>query len=79
MKKLVLALMLLSGCATDTKEASRTLYKAGFKDVRVGDLSYWGCGQDDLMGRHFRAMNPSGDYVDGIVCCAMLKGCTVRF
>ena len=62
-------------------QAEKTLQMQGFKNIRIGDNVWMGCGQDDssLMSHHFTATNVNNMQVKGMVCCAMLKGCTVRF
>ena len=81
MKRLALlaVLLLTSSCTTDSDDARKTLYKAGFTDVQVGGVDLFSCGEHDYMGRKFTAKNPQGVVVDGTVCCAMLKKCTIRF
>lgn len=38
------------------------------------------CGEGDAFSTGFRATNPSGERVEGTVCCGRWrKGCTVRF
>lgn len=79
-KALSLVMMLvMAGCSTDTDEVQSTLRKAGFTNVVVGGLSPFACSEDDKMGRSFTAQNANGQSVEGVVCCGVFKGCTVRF
>jgi hypothetical protein len=82
MKKIVIvAGLLLSGCSTTTVEAVKTLRAAGFTDIETVGIAVAACGEGDKpAGRKFVAINPSGQSVDGVVCCGMgFKGCTIRF
>jgi len=79
MRKLLLLSMRVVGCATDESEAASALYKAGFTNVQTGNVTFWGCSEEDKMGRAFTATNPSGLLVRGTVCCGIFKGCTIRF
>lgn len=76
---IVVAALLFSSCVTDTTDAKRALRNQGFTHINITGMSFFGCGKDDLPGRTFRAKNPHGDTVEGVVCCGILKGCTVRF
>jgi hypothetical protein len=75
----VVALSILSGCTTDEDETRTTLENMGFTDVQPSDIALWGCGHGDKYGRNFKAKNPAGHYVNGTVCCGIIKSCTVRF
>lgn len=79
MKKMILALCLLSGCVTGSDEASRTLVNSGFTSIQPGGLDLFACSDDDKTGRKFTAKNPQGILVRGTVCCGVFKSCTVRF
>lgn len=82
MRRLILAVTaaaLLSGCFTGDDEARDTLTKAGYSAVEVGSLVPFACGEHDKVGVRFTATNPAGLRVSGVVCCGILKGCTVRF
>ena len=80
MKKLilVLSLSLLAAC-TNPSASREALSKAGFSDITIGGYDTWSCGKDDPYATHFRAKNPLSKYVEGTVCCGVLKSCTVRF
>lgn len=79
MKKLLIAALLLTGCVTGDDEASSTLRKSGYTNVRPGSLDFFECSDNDKTGRSFRATNSLGQEVEGVVCCGVFKGCTVRF
>ena len=56
------------------------LYSAGYTDVALTGYAYFGCGKDDTFATGFRAKNPQGNRVEGVVCCGFVgKGCTIRF
>lgn len=71
--------MLSTGCITGEGEARETLYKSGYTDVGITGVEPFACGKDDFMGQSFNAKNVQGMRVEGVVCCGMFKGCTVRF
>ena len=76
--KRLLFLLMLSAC-TSTEETLSTLQKAGFRDIVVGGVTGFACSEEDKMGRSFTATNGNGQSIDGVVCCGIFKGCTVRF
>ena len=59
--------------------ALKALNGHGFKNANIWSRSFFSCGKDDLYGFSFSATNPANDTVNGVVCCGMWKGCTVRF
>lgn len=78
MKKLLSIALLLIACDYQ-EERLHALEGHGFSNVKLGDLAWFGCGKDES-GRHFTATSPNGKTrVEGIVCCAPIKACTVRF
>jgi hypothetical protein len=72
------AALLLTSC-TDASSTRRTLEDSGFTDIRVGGYAFFGCSKDDTFSTTFSAKNPQGRAVNGVVCCGLLKSCTVRF
>ncbi len=70
--------MLALGC-TDEANSRRTLEAQGFKEIQLGGYSVFGCGKDDNFATEFTATNPAGMRVSGVVCCGLLKNCTLRF
>ncbi len=79
MRKLIVICLLLAGCFTGENEARDAVDNAGFHDIQVGDLTYFGCSRGDKYGREFRAVNANGRRISGVVCCGVTKACTVRF
>lgn len=70
---------LLVGC-TDENNTRSTLRKSGYSDINITGYSWLACGDDDTFHTGFRAKNPSGEIVEGTVCCGLVaKGCTIRF
>lgn len=74
----LVGLLMFQGCTTGGDEARETLSKSGFYDIRTGSVAF-GCAEGDKVGRGFSAMNANKVRVEGVVCCGVLKGCTVRF
>lgn len=68
----------LAGC-TDDSGARRTLESSGYTDIQVGGWSPMACDEKDTFTNTFEATNPQGKRVHGVVCCGLLKSCTVRF
>lgn len=69
----------LSSCTNNSATIS-ALSKAGYTDIETTGWSPFVCGDDDTYETGFRAKNPSGDVVEGTVCCGVIaKGCTIRF
>lgn len=71
---------LFAGCFTGDDEARRAAEAAGMSDVRLDGTAWFACNSDqDKTGLRFTATNPRGQRVSGVVCCGILKGCTVRW
>lgn len=75
---LLLLLLLLAAC-TDEQRTRSTLEAAGFTEIETTGYDWWSCGQGDDYSTGFRAKNPRGELVQGVVCCGWAKACTVRF
>ena len=80
MKRILLMALAVAAAGCTDADASRVAaQKAGFTDVRAGGYAWFKCGGDDTYATRFEGVNPAGARVEGAVCCALLKGCTVRF
>lgn len=66
-------------CARNEDASVNALKSMGFRDIKLNGWAAFACSQDDLPGLHFTATNPVGQPVSGVVCCGLLKSCTVRF
>jgi hypothetical protein len=76
MKKLLFAVLLTASC-TDETATRQTLEDEGYTNIRTTGYAFFGCGRDDAFRTGFTAKR--GDKaVNGVVCCGLLKGCTVR-
>ena len=73
-------MVLATGC-TDEDGAKKALHGQGFSDIELtGYGGPFACGEDDFSTTGFKAKNPRGQTVTGVVCCGMImKSCTVRF
>lgn len=81
MKKLIAVMMVnaaLVGCS-DEVASRETLRKSGFTDIEITGYKWNACGEDDTYSTGFIATNPTGQRVSGVVCCGIMKACTVRF
>lgn len=54
----------------------RALRASGLKDAKPADYSPFVCGKGDSV---FNSAGFESNGVKGMVCCGLLKGCTVRF
>lgn len=78
MKKTALFCTVLIAC-TDDAGTFHALDNQGFTDIQITGYEWLGCGKDDLSSTGFRAKNPAGKPVSGVVCCGVTKNCTVRW
>lgn len=69
----------LCACSNET-DSRQALQKSGYVDIQITGWEPFSCGEDDTWSTGFRAKNPTGQQVNGVVCCGLLiKSCTVRF
>lgn len=68
----------IAGC-TDAPHSREVLRKQGFTDVEITGYVWMACSEDDTYHTGFRAKNPQGIEVEGVVCCGLVKSCTVRW
>lgn len=76
---LFFVLFTLCSACTDEDAARSALTKQGFTDINVGGYAFMSCSDDDTFKTKFSAKNPNGVRVDGVVCCGIMKSCTVRW
>lgn len=74
----VVAMSMLCSC-TDEDGTRRALEKQGFTDIRTEGYAFYACSDNDNYATKFTAKNPNGQTVSGVVCCGVLKSCTVRW
>jgi len=79
MRKFCIVLLAVFAGCTSVDRTKETLEKSGYHDIHVGGFAPFSCGEDDTFRTKFRATNPTEQKVEGVVCCGVLKGCTVRF
>lgn len=79
--RLVAAVLVAAATAGCTNESAsrRALEAHGFTDIRFTGYRLTGCDEEDSFQTGFVAKNPAGKRVEGVVCCGVLKACTVRF
>lgn len=82
MKK-VIAVMIttvaLYGCS-NKEDAVRALESSGYSEVVVTGWKPFSCDEKDFFSTGFKAKNPAGKRVSGVVCSGLLfKNATVRF
>lgn len=78
MKKLavVLCTLALPAC-TDVDLARAHLQREGYTSIKVGGWDGGECKNEDRTATHFGAVAPSGNLVEGTVCCRA-HTCDVR-
>jgi len=65
------------GC--NNMETSIKILKAeGYNDIIINGSNILQCGKGDYSSDTFKATTVNGSKVKGVVCCGMLKSCTVR-
>lgn len=75
-----IALLALSLVAcTDEANSRNALENYGFTEIQFTGYQYFGCSDSDSFSTGFKAKNPQGRNVSGVVCCGYYKACTVRF
>lgn len=76
----LLGIVFITPLACTSEDSSKdVLERAGYRDVEVGGYGWFACSTDDKYATKFRAKNPQGQVVEGVVCCGLWKSCTVRF
>lgn len=63
--------------ATDEDSATRALQAQSFTAIEFDGYRYFDCGHD-IYSTAFSATNATGRVITGVVCCGLLKSCTVR-
>lgn len=71
------ALLAATAC-TRSKDAKEILDAEGYTDIRTTGYAAFECGRNDWSATGFTATSITGYHVDGVVCCGMVKSCTVR-
>lgn len=86
MKKLLIAVLLV-GCEVSQSNAERVLRAEGLHHVTLNGYAWFACSDDDNFASNFVAYrtvldgggNPQEVRVEGVVCCGLMKSCTVRY
>jgi len=74
----IVAAAALSGC-TREGESRRVLESSGFTEIKITGWKPFACSKGDDFQTGFTAINTQGQLVEGVVCCGILKSCTIRF
>lgn len=75
---ILIASAVMMGCS-DPRAASDAVDNMGFSDIETTGYRVFGCGDDYSFHTGFRAKNPKGKVVTGVVCSGWLKGSSVKF
>jgi hypothetical protein len=74
----ILCIVALVAC-TDDPSTIRALENAGYTGITTTGYEPFRCADGDTYSTGFRATNPAGGRVSGVVCCGVFKGCTIRY
>jgi hypothetical protein len=84
---IVLVSMVFSfGCEANHEEATRILESEGLHDIRLLGWTAFSCSKEDSFNVEFSAQRTvmaangttSEIEVNGVVCCGLMKSCTIR-
>lgn len=78
MKRLIILAGVLTACVAPDASV-RALQNQGFTNIETKGWQPFTCAESDTFSTGFTATNPQGRRVGGVVCCGVLKNCTVRF
>jgi hypothetical protein len=68
-----------AGCTVPQDKALHVLKGAGYTDINLHGHAWWDCSEDDTFATEFTAKGPTGQRVNGAVCCGFpAKNCTIR-
>lgn len=73
----VCGLVLFMSCPNGP-QAREFLEAEGYADIEVIGANRWSCGERDISATGFRGTTAAGARVQGVVCCGLVKACTVR-
>jgi hypothetical protein len=74
----ILCLLSLFGCTNESR-AQKILDQEGYTEVSFTGYKPFACSEDDSTKTGFSATSQSGSIVTGVVCCGLMKGCTIRY
>lgn len=77
-KAIIILALLLFGC-TDERASRNALENQGFTKIQFHGYAMFACSEHDYFNTEFSAINAKGRRVSGVVCCGVLKSCTVRW
>lgn len=66
-------------CGVSDHDAARAFEAAGLENAKVGGYAFLSCSEDDSYKSHFTATNAKGAQVEGVICCGVMKSCTLRY
>lgn len=72
------AMVATVGCTPRDGDAIRALEASGFDVIELTGYEPFVCLGDEL-STGFEATNARGQRVSGVVCCGIVRACTVRF
>ena len=76
---IVFACLFCVSC-TNAGAALEALESQGMTDIQITGWAPLSCSQQDFSSTGFKAVNPNGKAVKGVVCCGLVfKSCTIRW
>ena len=80
--KFLLPFIFLTSCGPGPEKAIQVLDDAGYSNISITDSSnfaQWnGCSKGDSIAHTATATNVKGKRVNLVVCCGLMKSCTIR-
>ena len=64
---------------SDRETTKSVLKNQGFTDIAIKGWTFFGCGRGDFYRTKFYAHSSTDSPTKGVVCCGLLKGCTIRY
>ena len=71
--------LLFLACTVSQDKVTEVLAPQGFTHVQVDSYAWLGCSKDDTFKSDFTAVSRDGTPVEGVICCGVIKSCTVRW
>lgn len=78
MRCFLLLLLLSAGCYAPDK-TREAVTAAGFRNIETHGHAFFACGNDYTFATKFTATNVNGAQVEGVACCGLIMGCSLRF
>lgn len=86
MRMLLVLFLLLTACNVSDSTAQEVLEDEGYHNIHLTGHAWLGCSEEDSFSSTFTASrwvldeegNRTERQVEGVICCGVMKNCTVR-